>query len=115
MKHIEKTTCPICYDKKRCIEFNCGHNFCKPCIKKLINYLDSELLLCPYGRCEVNKIKNKKLDSLMKNKILENEVNRLGCTLIILIYYINFNFVKEKEKLNYPEKKKFYTYQDLIF
>lgn len=114
MKHIEKTTCPICYDEKRCIQFNCGHNFCKPCIKKMINFLENEILLCPYGRCEVNKIKNKKLNSLMKEVIFNNKINNLGfsiCTIIIIYIY----FVKEKEKFNYPEKNKFYTYQDLIF
>ena len=49
----------------------------------------------------------------MKEVILNKEINNLGfsiCTIIIYIY-----FVKEKDKFNYPEKNKFYTYQNFIF
>ena len=54
----ESCDCNICYEtfeKKNFIKLNCGHDFCKICIKKTLENENKDKLCCPLCRAEVNE------------------------------------------------------------
>ena len=63
--------CGICYENKNLIGLNCKHNFCKPCLKRIIetkknNPDDNSLIPCPYCRQDIIKTKNKNINRVLK-------------------------------------------------
>jgi hypothetical protein len=52
----ESIECPICYEtigKKEIIHTNCGHDYCKPCIKKVLSFSHSKK--CAICRTKIGK------------------------------------------------------------
>ncbi len=58
-KHVNECECGICYDTKAKSEFvklNCGHEFCKECIKQTLKNLKTENPHCAFCRAEINNM-----------------------------------------------------------
>lgn len=54
-KHIDSIECGICYETKKneeIIKLNCNHDFCKCCIKQIVNIK----VECPYCRTQISQI-----------------------------------------------------------
>lgn len=68
--------CGICYDEKIHQEFvklNCGHEFCKECIKQTLKNVTTITPQCAFCRGEINKIE-------MSSEKIRDEFNDLLCT-----------------------------------
>lgn len=71
--HANECECNICYDNKvkpEFIKLNCGHEFCKDCIKQSLKNVRTESPQCAFCRSE---IKNMELSS----QIIRDEFNDL--------------------------------------
>jgi hypothetical protein len=56
---LENCDCNICYEtieNKNFIKLNCGHEFCKECIKKSLQNEKKDKLSCAFCRSEINEI-----------------------------------------------------------
>lgn len=118
MKYI--ITCPVCYEDKLGIELDCGHRFCKSCLRGIIRHADIDtinILNCPYCRADINKVSNKYINRLLKDLYINiqnrrYEQNGFGIYTICLYYLIN-DYIKE-EFSEYPEKLRFNSYQKYL-
>ena len=57
--HINECECNICYESKKKPEFiklNCGHEFCKDCIKQSLQNVRTEQPQCAFCRSEIKKM-----------------------------------------------------------
>ena len=57
-ENVESCDCNICYEtfeKKNFIKLNCGHEFCKLCIKKSLENEKKDNLSCAFCRAEINE------------------------------------------------------------
>ena len=119
---ILKQECPICYDIKPCIKLNCGHNFCKECLRESLIHFDvmNDEFTCAMCRHEIKFFENEELNLELNKlhlrinlrKIEEDEYYLFGSTTWYLTYIIWF--LSEKDIHNYPKNMKFYTYEEII-
>mgnify|MGYP001238118424 FL=1 len=113
-------TCPVCYEDKLGIELDCGHKYCKSCLRSIIKHADIDtinILNCPYCRADINKVSNKYINRLLQELYINiqnrrYEQNGFGIYTIYLYYLIN-DYVKQ-EISEYPEKLRFYPYQKYL-
>ena len=112
--------CPVCYEDKPGIPLECGHKFCKSCLRGIINHTDINtinILTCPYCRAEIKKISNKYIGRLLKELYINiqnrrYEQNGYGIHTIILYGFIVHT--NQEKLLEYPEILKFNTYQKYL-
>ena len=111
-----RNECPICYDFVYCLRLDCNHSFCKSCIKGTILHYNTDMneyFMCPLGRCDIRNIKDNKLNKLLQHLYKKIELRKMGYNLLIYdecilcIYY----FPIEKDKYNYPIKRRFKTFE----
>jgi hypothetical protein len=68
----EKSECNICYDEYQNLNFinlNCGHKFCKDCIKKSLQNEVKQNLCCAFCRTEIKNFEFK--EESIKNEFIE--------------------------------------------
>ena len=114
--------CGICYENKNLIGLNCKHNFCKPCLKRIIetkknNPDDNSLIPCPYCRQDIIKTKNKNINRVLKRFNTEQLLKQKYPMMSITTTYYTIYFEKNKnifDKNRYPKKNKFKVYQNKI-
>ena len=114
--------CGICYENKNLIGLNCKHNFCKPCLKRIIetkknNPDDNSLIPCPYCRQDIIKTKNKNINRVLKRFNTEQLLKQKYPMMSITTTYYTIYFEKNKNifhKNRYPKKNKFKVYQNKI-
>ena len=71
-KHIEKCECNICYDEHeniKFINFDCGHRFCKDCVKKSLQNEKRNKYCCAFCRNEVRNFEF--CEENIKNEFIE--------------------------------------------
>ena len=71
-KLVEKCECNICYDEhenKKFIKFDCGHKFCKDCVKKSLQNEKRNKYCCAFCRNEVKKFEF--YEENIKNEFIE--------------------------------------------
>jgi len=74
----EKCECNICYDeheKQKFIKLDCGHEFCKDCIKQTLQNERRKTPCCPFCRADIKNFELK--DESFKNEfdeLITNEV-----------------------------------------
>jgi hypothetical protein len=71
--NTEQCDCNICYEtieKEKFIKLNCGHEFCKECIKKTLQNVRTETPNCAFCRVEIKKLE-------MTSEIIRDEFNEL--------------------------------------
>ena len=69
--HINDCECNICYESKKKPEFiklNCGHEFCKDCIKQYLQNVRTEKPLCAFCRSEI-------INMELTSQEIQNEFN----------------------------------------
>lgn len=67
----EECECSICYEgkeKKSFVKLNCGHEFCKDCIKESLKNVRTESPQCAFCRAEINNIE-------LSSQIIRDEFN----------------------------------------
>ena len=112
--------CPICYDNCLCISLECGHKFCKSCIRNTIKHFNTDLndeFSCPLCRSSITEINDKKTNGLLillYDKINARKMgdNVYGVHIFTEILY--FYFPIKKDILNYPKNNRFYTYEQKL-
>ena len=117
-----KMECAVCYDMKNLVKINCKHQFCKPCLKKIIKTKENDIeddspVPCPLCRRNVTKTGNKSVNiSLNRCKRVQNmkQNNNIMGFIITTNYYCFPNQNKINKIKNYPDKMKFKTYQNYI-
>jgi hypothetical protein len=76
--------CNICYEeveKRKFVKFNCGHDFCGKCIKRLFKFLPLYVKSnCPYCRTEINSIEfaSEEIKSDFRSVILEETLEEVN-------------------------------------
>ena len=113
-------TCPVCYEDKLGIELDCGHKYCKNCLRGIIRHADIDtinILHCPYCRADINKVSNKYINNLLQELYINiqnrrYEQNGFGIYTIYL-YYLMYDYIKE-EISEYPDKLRFNPYQKYL-
>ena len=113
-------TCPVCYEDKLGIELDCGHKYCKNCLRSIIKHADIDtinILNCPYCRADINKVSNKYINNLLQELYINiqnrrYEQNGFGIYTIYL-YYLMYDYIKE-EISEYPDKLRFNPYQKYL-
>jgi hypothetical protein len=71
--YTNECECGICYDSKTQPEFvklNCGHEFCKDCIKQSLQNVRTENPQCAFCRSEINNME-------LTSEEIRNEFNDL--------------------------------------
>ena len=112
--------CPVCYEDKPGISLECGHKFCKSCLRGIIKYTDIDnvnILTCPYCRAEINNISNKYIGKLLRQLYIDIqnkrfEQNGFGVYTEIIYRFIEDN--NEEKIQEYPNILKFNTYQKYL-
>lgn len=69
----EKCECNICYDereKNQFVKLNCGHEFCKDCIKKTLQNEIKQSVCCAFCRIEIKTFE-------LRLEIIKDEFNQL--------------------------------------
>ena len=69
----EKCECNICYDeheKQKFIKLDCGHEFCKDCIKQTLQNERRKTPCCPFCRADIKNFE-------LKDESFKNEFNEL--------------------------------------
>jgi len=112
--------CPVCYEDKPGIKLECGHKFCKSCLRGIIKHVDINIvniLPCPYCRADINKVSNKYIYRLLKELYMNIQNKRFeqnGYGIYTEIIY-GFIEVNNEEKIpEYPEKLRFNSYQKYL-
>ena len=112
--------CPVCYEDKPGIQLECGHKFCKSCLRGIIKNTDIDnvnILTCPYCRAEINNISNKYIGKLLRQLYIDIqnkrfEQNGFGVYTEIIYRFIEDN--NEEKIKEYPNILKFNTYQKFL-
>jgi hypothetical protein len=69
--HTNECECNICYDnkiKQEFVKLNCGHEFCKDCIKQTFKNVRTENPQCAFCRAEINNME-------LSSQIIRDEFN----------------------------------------
>ena len=83
----EKCECNICYDeyeKEDFVKLDCGHEFCKDCVKKSLQNEIKENLYCSFCRFEIKNIQLRKesikdeFDELITGYILNDSLDDIN-------------------------------------
>ena len=107
------------FEFKNLVKINCKHQFCKPCLKKIIKTKENDIeddspVPCPLCRRDVTKTKNKSvnvsLNGCKRVQIMKQKYPMMGFKRTTNYYY----FPHQNKIKNYPDKMKFKTYQNYI-